>query len=95
MGKWGMLLCAAVFVGDDLCIAFKDIAVGDEVTYDYATSETPASSHPPFKCACGAKCCRGVVSGNDCMLPEVRAKYAGHFTTTVEAYHAEMDAKKA
>lgn len=44
-----------VFVGDFLCVATRDIAVDEEITYDYATSETEDSSHMPFDCRCGGE----------------------------------------
>lgn len=85
----------AVFAGDFLCIASRDIAVDEEVTYDYACSETTESSHMPFPCGCGHKECRGTITGLDCLKPELRAKYAGQFTTVAEAFQAEHDAKAA
>ena len=54
-----------VFQGDELCIASRDIGLDEEVTYDYATSETPASSHMPFPCRCGKASCRGTITGDD------------------------------
>jgi len=83
----------AVFQGDELCIAGRDIEVDEEVTYDYATSETPESTHMPFHCRCGTALCRGDITGEDCIKPAIRELYKGHFTTLAMAYQAEHDAK--
>lgn len=58
--------------------------LADEVTYDYATSETEVSRHTPFQCRCGAATCRGVVEGTDWRKPEIQEKYAGQFTSFVQ-----------
>jgi hypothetical protein len=59
--------------------ARRRIEPGEEITADYAlwlydvdwTLET---------CQCGSPLCRGRVSGADWRLPELQARYAGHFT---------------
>lgn len=76
---------ACGFAGDDRMVALVDIKAGDEVTYDYSTSETKDSFHVPFKCACGKPACRGTITGDDYKLPALRAKYAGHFTGMVQS----------
>ncbi len=65
----------AWFVTDVLMTARRRIRAGEEVTYDYATSE---SEWLNFECACGAASCRGVIRDSDHRLPELRARYAGH-----------------
>lgn len=70
-----------IVITDELWVASRDIGVDEEVTYDYAVSETTDSTHMPFDCRCGAACCRGRITGEDCLKPEVIAKYAGHFTS--------------
>ena len=44
-------------------VAIKEIESGNEMTYDYALSE----SNPLFKmeCKCGNKNCRKIITGND------------------------------
>jgi SET domain-containing protein len=67
--------------------ARRDIAAGEELTNDYATS----TAEPDFNmaCACGSPLCRGVVSGNDWRRPELRARYGAHW---VPALHARIRA---
>lgn len=64
--------------GNVILIAARDIEIGEEVTYDYAT--TDGSDYDEFECACGSASCRGKVSGHDWMLPELQLRYRGTFS---------------
>lgn len=59
-------------------VAMRDIAEGEEISFDYAM--TDGSNYDEFECACGAPHCRGKVTGQDWMLPELQKKYAGYFS---------------
>ena len=67
-----------VLLGGIVVIAWRDIAVGEELTFDYATCDD--SDYDEFDCLCGSATCRGKVTGQDWKLPELQAKYAGHFS---------------
>jgi hypothetical protein len=54
-------------------VAFKDIEEGEEITYDYATSETHFDR--VAMCHCGSKRCRGKVTGEDWKLGELQQRY--------------------
>ena len=58
--------------------ARRDISVGEELTFDYATCDD--SDYDEFICGCGTKSCRGTVTGKDWQLPELHQKYAGEFS---------------
>jgi hypothetical protein len=58
--------------------AMRHINVGEELTYDYSTSD--ASDYDEFKCRCGKLSCRTNITGNDWQLPELQAKYLGKFS---------------
>ena len=58
--------------------ALRDIAPGEEICYDYATSD--GSPYDEFDCRCGVSSCRGRITGSDWSLPDLQAKYAGHFS---------------
>lgn len=58
--------------------ALRDIAPGEEVCFDYATSD--GSPYDEFECACGAPNCRGTITGDDWQRPDLQAKYAGKFS---------------
>jgi hypothetical protein len=64
--------------GNVVLIAQRDIAVGEELGYDYAT--TDGSDYDEFECDCGTALCRGKVSGHDWMLPELQLRYRGTFS---------------
>lgn len=57
--------------------ATRDIAPGEELTFDYATGD---DDDWEMTCACGAEACRGRVSGQDWRLPDVQRRYAGQFS---------------
>lgn len=64
--------------GQLLLIAMRDIAPGEELSFDYAMCD--ASDYDEFRCLCGAPTCREVVTGSDWRDPDLREKYAGWFS---------------
>jgi hypothetical protein len=64
--------------GSVLVVALRDIAAGEELTYDFAMSD--GSDYDEFECTCGSALCRGKVTGHDWMLPELQLRYRGHFS---------------
>jgi hypothetical protein len=67
-----------VLTGGVVLAALRDIAVDDELTYDYATSD--GSDYDEFECVCGSALCRDKVTGHDWMLPELQLRYRGSFS---------------
>ncbi|CAB4939419.1 unannotated protein [freshwater metagenome] len=65
-------------LGATVLVARRDIEVGEELTFDYATCDS--SDYDEFPCLCGESTCRGVVTGLDWMKPELQAKYDGWFS---------------
>jgi len=61
----------------DPMVARKLIKQGEELCYDYATTETMYLDFE--KCVCGSRECRGAVKKTDWMIPELREKYGRHF----------------
>ena len=59
-------------------VARRDIAVGEELTYDYATSDSVA--YDEFHCACATQSCRGVVRGTDWTKESIRQRNNGWFS---------------
>lgn len=68
--------------GTSHLVAMRDIAPGEEVTFDYAMGD--ATPYDSFECACGSPICRGTVTGNDWMLPALWDKYAGYFSPYIQ-----------
>ncbi len=74
----------SVWLGDDktTLVARRDIAVGEEVTTDYALwSDT---TDWEMRCNCGSVSCRTVLTGQDWRLPELQAAYRGHWPAFLE-----------
>jgi hypothetical protein len=61
---------------DDTMIAQRDIVPGEEITYDYATTEITLPYE--MNCRCGTSLCRRRVTHLDYQLPEWQARYDGH-----------------
>ena len=64
--------------GGMLLVALRDIAPGEQLTYDFAM--TDGDDYDAFDCSCGSPLCRGSVTGQDWMLPELQLRYRGHFS---------------
>ncbi len=67
-----------VMSGATVVVAARDLLVGEQLTYDYAT--TDGSDYDEFECVCGSVLCRGKVTGHDWMLPELQVRYRGTFS---------------
>jgi SET domain-containing protein len=63
-------------------VAIKNIKPGEEITYDYAMTDCDKEDY--FKCRCGAKNCRGVVTGDDWKKPELQRRYKGYFSWYIQ-----------
>ena len=76
--------CITVGIGLHLVLPpRRDIAIGDELTNDYATS----TDAPEFEmaCSCGSLQCRGVITGNDWRRPDLRERYVEHWVPALLA----------
>lgn len=56
-------------------VAMRNIASGEEITFDYAMAD--GSCYDEFFCSCGSKNCRGWITGNDWRDPDLWARYEG------------------
>lgn len=64
--------------GNTVLIATRAIEPGEAIVYDYAMSD--GSDYDEFECTCGAADCRGKITGNDWMIPELQLRYRGSFS---------------
>ena len=71
---------------DETLIASRDILVGEEVTFDYATADIHDWWRPKWECQCGAANCRRIITGRDCLDPDFQERYRGHLQTWVVEY---------
>jgi hypothetical protein len=78
-------------------LARRDIKKGEEVLYDYGTTE--CNPKWGMDCLCGLECCRGRITGDDWKNPEFRAAFKGHFFAGVQQkideFEKEVAAKKS
>jgi len=58
-------------------VALRNIKPGEEISFDYSTADS--TPYDEFDCKCGARTCRGHVTGNDWRRPELWRRYKGHF----------------
>jgi len=69
------------FAGGWPLVARRDIAAGEELTFDYATGETyPLSG----RCECGSRDCRTMITGEEWNDPSFRERYNGHFNPYIQ-----------
>lgn len=77
-------------LGNILLVTMRDIVAGEEMTFDYAMCD--ADSYDEFECRCGTAACRGKVTGNDWMNPELQLRYRGYFSTYLARRIDQLDA---
>ncbi|MDO8561116.1 MAG: SET domain-containing protein [bacterium] len=62
-------------------VAMRDIEEGEELTYDYAMTD---SEDYEMECFCGKPNCRHWIQGSDWMIPELQEKYKGYFQKNIQ-----------
>jgi hypothetical protein len=65
---------------DYTLVARRNIYPGEEVTFDYSTSESLENPEMP-ECYCGSPHCRGKLEPHDYLKPELIASYGSHFVS--------------
>jgi hypothetical protein len=58
-------------------VALRDVAAGEELTYDWAMEE---HRRDRTRCTCRAPSCRQVLTGRDWQLPTLQSRYRGFFS---------------
>lgn len=66
-------------LGQIIVVAMREIQPGEEITFDYAM--TDSSPFDEFDCRCGSPKCRGRVTMDDWRLPDLWQRYDGYFST--------------
>ena len=62
--------------GQIVFVAMRDIAAGEELTHDWATTD---DLDYEIECTCGRANCRRTITGKDWMKKELQEKYKGWF----------------
>lgn len=66
-------------------VAMRDINKGEQITYDYATTDTnDIFERGEMKCFCGSINCRKVITGDDWIKTELQEKYKGYFQPHIQ-----------
>ena len=76
--------------GQIALVAMRRLEPGEEICFDYAMSD--GTPYDQFPCGCGARNCRGQVTGNDWSRPELWERYRGYFSPYIQR---RIDAKLA
>ena len=63
--------------GQIVFVALRDIAAGEELTHDWATTDDDTYE---LECTSGARNCRGIVTGQDWRRRDLQEKYAGYMS---------------
>lgn len=65
------------WAGEYTLVTIGDVAPGEELTSDYATS----TADPDFllPCHCGTYRCRQLIAGDDWTIPQLQQRYAGYW----------------
>jgi hypothetical protein len=63
--------------GQIVFVALRQIAAGEELTHDWATTDDDEYT---MTCRCGAVCCRGVITGKDWQSKDLQRRYQGMFS---------------
>ncbi|MBI2866443.1 MAG: SET domain-containing protein [Chloroflexi bacterium] len=67
--------------GNVIVVARQDIAPGEELTFDYATTDTIGLD---FECHCGAPSCRGRVTSDDWKAPDFQERHEGYLSLYIQ-----------
>ena len=63
--------------------AISDIEIGEELSFDYAMSDS--SKYDEFNCACGKDKCREKITGMDWQKKDLQAKYSNFFSAYIKS----------
>lgn len=67
--------------GQIVFVAMRDIAAGEELTHDWATTD---DDDYELECRCGASVCRRRITGQDWRRADLQEKYRGFFSSHLE-----------
>jgi hypothetical protein len=76
--------------GQIVFVAMRDIAPGEELTHDWATTD---DLDYVMECKCGSPDCRGIITGKDWMKQELQEKYKGWFCWFIQRKIDALSAK--
>lgn len=81
------------WIDDNTMIARRDIHPGEEITYDYATTELAVEFS--MECRCGTEICRKTITHLDYQSPEWQARFGDHLPSHTRKAIALLSARTA
>jgi SET domain-containing protein len=81
------------WIDNDTMVARRDIQPGDEITYDYATTEIALDFE--MTCLCGTEACRGLITNRDYQRPDWQARFGDHLPEHTREAIARYNASRA
>jgi len=72
----------AGILGQITLVAFRDIAAGEEICFDYAMSDS--NPYDEFTCQCGSPLCRGRITAEDWRSADLQQRYRGYFSAYLQ-----------
>lgn len=73
------------FKGEITLVALRALEAGSSITFDYGTCFSIDDSTWDFACKCGSADCRGVVTGRDWALPELKRHLGSYYSPYLRA----------
>ena len=73
--------------GQIVFVAMRDIASGEELTHDWATTD---DADYEIECNCGSAQCRKKITGKDWVRKELQEKYRGYFSWYIQRNIEEL-----
>lgn len=70
--------------GQIFLVAMRDIAAGEEITFDYATVVAEWVGMEPLSCNCQSSSCRKTIEAHDWQRKELQEKYHGYFAFYIQ-----------
>jgi uncharacterized protein len=80
--------------GQIFLVAMRNIAKGEEITFDYAMTVAESDESDivfEMNCECGSPKCRKIITENDWKSPELQTRYSGFFSQYIQE---KIDAMK-
>jgi len=74
---------------DRQLIARRRINKGEEITYDYSTTDVSSDWISDWECKCGSSNCRKHISNKDCLKKSFQLKYKNHLPSWTQKYIKE------
>jgi SET domain-containing protein len=81
------------FRGQIMIVAMREIRAGEELTYDYAMTDSDPRLR--MRCNCQSRDCRGLVTGNDWKIPRLQRKYRDYLSWHIREKIRRLRARAA